>query len=64
MECEAQVLDGFEGADPGQLLLESDEPLGAPVSFRRPHEGRRGLDPQKGELSFWKASLTCWLPWS
>src|SRR4249920_3684293 len=47
----AQVLDGIEGVQPEQVLLQrADEPLGAAISLRRPDEGRRAFGAQEGDL--------------
>src|SRR3954454_12252744 len=41
LERQAQLLDGREGADPQQVLLQGpDEALGAAVPFGLAHEGR------------------------
>src|SRR3954469_2441424 len=46
-----KLLDGVEGPHPEQVLLErADEALGAAISLRRPHEGGRACDAQKGKL--------------
>src|SRR3954468_18071359 len=46
-----KLLDGVEGTHPEQVLLErADEALGAAISLRRPHEGGRACDAQKGKL--------------
>ncbi len=40
-----QLLDGLEGPHPEQVLFQrADEPLGAAIAFRCPHEGGRTLD--------------------
>ena len=40
-ECQAEFLDGREGAEPQQLFLQGpNEPLGAAIALRLPHEGR------------------------
>src|SRR3954471_23834386 len=40
-----------EGPHPEQVLLQgADEPLGAAIAFRCPHEGGRTLDPEKDEF--------------
>src|SRR5208283_615676 len=50
-EREPQLLDGLEGTEPEELLLEgSDEPLGAPVALRGTHESRARLDAEEEEL--------------
>ena len=56
VECEPQFLDGVEGADPQQLLLEcANETLGTAVPLGRSHEGGRGEPPRDsrrlGQLS-------------
>src|SRR3954470_4121316 len=46
-----EFLDGLEGPHPEQVLLQgADEPLGAAIAFRCPHEGGRTLDPEKDEF--------------
>src|SRR4051812_23886481 len=46
-----ELLDAVEGPRPEQVLLQgSDEALGAAVPLGRPHEGRRTLDAQEGQL--------------
>ena len=56
-ECEQrlpQFLDGLEGPHPEQVLLQgADEPLGAAIAFRCPHEGGRTVDAEEGQF-FWK----------
>ena len=50
-ECQAQLLDGVEAADPQQVLLQHpDEALGAAVPFRLPNERRRAFDAEKADL--------------
>src|SRR3954453_10302997 len=50
-ECQAQLLDGVEAADPQQVLLQDpNEALGAAVPFGLPHEGRRALDAEEADL--------------
>src|SRR3954452_20012075 len=51
LERQAQLLDGGEGPDPEQVLLQRpDEPLGAAVALRLAHEGRRALDAGEADL--------------
>src|SRR5215213_7231771 len=46
-----KLLDGVEGAHPQEVLLQGpNEALSAAISFRRPHEGGRTLNAQKGEF--------------
>src|SRR5215212_11484596 len=46
-----ELLDGVEGAHPEQVLLQGpDEALRTAVPLRRPHEGGRACDAQKGKL--------------
>src|SRR5919112_4277056 len=46
-----QLLDGLESPHPEQVLLEgADEPLGASIAFRCPHEGGRAVDAEKGQF--------------
>src|SRR4051794_9932175 len=50
-ECQAQLLDGVEAADPQQVLLQDpDEALGAAVPFRLADEGRRAFDAEEADL--------------
>src|SRR3954453_14868485 len=50
-ECQAQLLDGVEAADPQQVLLQHpNEALGAAVALRLADEGRRALDAEKADL--------------
>ena len=51
-EGETQLLDGAEGPDPEEVLLEgADEPLGAAVALGRPDEGGRGRGAEPGDLA-------------
>src|SRR3954464_11365782 len=51
LERQAQLLDGGEGPDPEQVLLQRpDEPLGAAVALRLAHERRRALDAEEADL--------------
>ena len=46
-----QLLNGLEVAHPQQVLLQrADEALRTAIPFRRPHESRRTLDPEKAQL--------------
>src|SRR3954462_6714245 len=46
-----EFLDGVEGPHPEQVLLEgANKALRAAISLRRPHEGGRACDAQKGKL--------------
>ena len=59
-----ELLDGVEGPNPEQVLLEgADEALGAAVAFWRADEGGELSMPRKAS-SCWKASDMYWLPWS
>ena len=50
-ECQAQLLDGVEAADPQQVLLQHpNEALGAAVPFRLADEGRRAFDAEEADL--------------
>src|SRR3954453_21613106 len=50
-ECQAQLLDGVEAADPQQVLLQHpNEALGAAVALRLADEGRRALDAEEADL--------------
>jgi hypothetical protein len=51
-QCQAQLLDGLEVADPEQVFLQSpDEALSDAVALRLADEGRRGLDAEEGDLA-------------
>src|SRR5215203_837947 len=46
-----KLFDGVEGPHPEQVLLErADEALRTAIPLGGPHEGRRTLDAQEGEL--------------
>src|SRR3954447_1449344 len=46
-----QLLDGLERSHPEQVFLQrADEPLGAAIAFRCPHEGGRTVDAEEGEF--------------
>ncbi len=50
-ECQAQLLDGLEAADPQQVLLQDpDEALSAAVPFRLADESGRAFDAGKAAL--------------
>jgi hypothetical protein len=50
-ECQPQLLDGREAADPQQVLLQDpDEALGSAVPFRLADEGRRACDAEEADL--------------
>src|SRR4051795_8160327 len=50
-ECQAQLLDGVEAADPQQVLLQHpNEALGAAVALRLADEGRRAFDAEETDL--------------
>ena len=62
--AEPEFLNGIEGLDPGQLLLEgADEAFGDAVARRLGDEGRAGADARK-RSSAWKSSLMYCEPWS
>src|SRR5215216_91978 len=50
-ECQAQLLDGVEAADPQQVLLQDpDEALGAAVPFRLADEGGRAFEAEEPDF--------------
>jgi hypothetical protein len=48
---QVELLDGLEGPDPEQVLLQgADESLGAAVALRRSDEGRGGCGAEPGDF--------------
>ena len=70
-QCLPEFLDGVEGPDPQQLLLQrADEPLGHAVTLWRPDEARAGFDiPRNAWLMYcgpwsWRRTRPPAMPWA
>src|SRR5881296_4057913 len=51
LQGESELLDGLEGSDPQDLLLDgAHEALGDAVAFRSAHEARAGFDAEPADL--------------
>ena len=52
LECQAQLFDGVEAADPQEVLLQHpDEALGAAVALGLADEGRRAFQAKEADLA-------------